>query len=192
MRGSRFDDAVHARDDRLRAKDACVAPIAAIHDDRVDLVDSFGGLAQRSGRQAEAIAHAAHAVDHRDLEAPPEPVMLQAIVGDHDVHSVLGKQTLRGGDPVGPRDDRAAGAAREQHGLVADLVAGRSSRRRRAANLARCRDNPRVTMPTRKLRAWSCAASQITNGVLPVPPTLTLPTTTTGTGSSTDFNRLRR
>ena len=49
--------------------------------------------------------------------------MLEAIVGDHDVHSVLGKQTLRGRDPVGPRDDRATRAASEQHGLVADLVA---------------------------------------------------------------------
>ena len=104
-------------------KTPAVAPIAAIHDDRVDLGDSVGGLAQRPGRQAEAIPHAAHAVDHRDLEAPPEPVMLEAIVGDHDVHSVLGKQTLRGGDAVGPRDHRATRAASEQHRLVADLVA---------------------------------------------------------------------
>ena len=51
-----------------------------------------------------------------------EPVMLQPVVGDHGVQTVLGEKTLRGGDAVGPRDHGAAGAAREQHRLVADLV----------------------------------------------------------------------
>ena len=58
------------------------------------------------------------------------------------------------------------------------VVTESPGRTRRTFKLARpC---PRDTRPTRWPRASSCLASQATTGVLPVPPTVRLPTTTTG------------
>ena len=168
-------------------------PVAAVDDDRVDFVHALDRLAQRSGRQAQAVAHAAHAVDDGDLEragragsaASRRPTARRR-------RGVCASSRRAAATRSGPATTGQARAAREQHGLVADfdrVVCRAATARGQSVALAAvaARHDAR-----RACRAASAAsASQITNGVLPVPPTLTLPTTITGTGSVDGFNASR-
>ena len=54
-----------------------------------------------------------------------------------------------------------------------------------AIDAARRPPYPRETMATRMPQAARCVESQATSGVLPVPPTVRLPTTITGTPTRT-------
>ena len=70
---------------------------------------AFRRFAQRAGRQQPAVAVAAAAVDHLDLDVARQAVMLQAVVADHDVAAGLG-QRLRGGGTVAIDAHLRAGA----------------------------------------------------------------------------------
>src|SRR5688500_8736338 len=99
-----------------------MAPSVAVDDDRIDLLQARRRLAQWPRRYTEAVAHAARAVDDGDLERAREPVMLQAVIRQHDVDALALEQRCYACDAVGPRDDGTARAPCEQHGLVADLA----------------------------------------------------------------------
>ena len=57
------------------------------------------------------------------------------------------------------------------------------SARTRQGNCGGVAPYPRLTTPTLRPRAWQWAIRLRIIGVLPVPPTVILPTTTTGTGA---------
>ena len=77
--------------------------------------------AQRSRRQAQAVADSDRAVDHRDGEVLDQGRVLQPVIHDDDAGAAAGAQ--RGAGWAVARDDRRKGAG-EQQGLVAD-VSGR-------------------------------------------------------------------
>ena len=111
---------IHARDDRVAPEYATMPPIAAVDDDRIHRLQPSGRLAQRTGRQTEAVAHAADAIHDRDLETPTKTVVLETVIGQHDVDPAGLEQRLSRRHAVRTGNHGATGAAREQHGLVAD------------------------------------------------------------------------
>ena len=143
---------------------------------------SRGGFTQRPGRQQPAVAEAARAVDHGDFEVALEAQVLQAIVADDDLGALLGRQ-LRGRNAVRTDDDDVHAALRVQQRLVTDhcrIVRQRHDPGRPAVRAAIAAQHDADSRP----RSLSCRASQAATGVLPVPPTVMLPTTTTGTSTA--------
>ena len=116
---------IDLRDDGLRAKHSGMTPIAAVDDDRVDFLQARHGLAQRPRRQAQPVAHAAHAVDDGDLERARRAGSAAGRRRTARRRRAHARAALRRSDAIRARDDGATRAAREQHGLVADLVADR-------------------------------------------------------------------
>jgi hypothetical protein len=136
-------------------------------------------FAQRSGGQQSRCRGRARRRS-RDLEIARQPVVLQAVVAQNDIAVGCARSSARAARRGRCRPHRAAAALRDQHRLVAApalvgsaapaAVAG-ASRRSRGSRCRACGPAP--------LRS---DASHSTSGVLPVPPTLMLPTTMTGTG----------
>ncbi len=92
--------------------------LAQVDHAEVAATSARGWLAQWPGRQHAAIAVAACAIDHLDLDVATEPVMLQAVIADHDVAPGL-RQRPRGGDAVAIHPHRDRQAPGDQHRLIA-------------------------------------------------------------------------
>src|SRR5262245_2628984 len=112
---------IDLRDDCVGAEHAGMAPTVSVDDNRIDLLQARWWLAKRPGRQTQAVAHSARAVDDGDLERAREPVMLQPVVRQYDVDALVLDQRLDASDSIGPGDDRTPRTSCEQHGLVADF-----------------------------------------------------------------------
>ena len=91
---------------------------AQIHHPEIAAIAALRRFAHRPGRQRPAIAVTAAAVDYLDLDISRQPVMLQAVVADHDVAAGV-DQRARRGHAVAIHPHRGAGATRDQHRLVA-------------------------------------------------------------------------
>ena len=90
--------------------------------DRVHRAQPRGRLAQRAGRQQEAVAEAT-CIDHGDLDVAREAIVLQAVIEDDDVDlRVRSAQRRDHCDAVGAHPHRAAAAAGEHDRLVANLA----------------------------------------------------------------------
>ena len=113
-----------------------------VHHYRVHLVEPRGRLAQRAGRQAPAVAEAAHAVYHDDLNVARERIVLQSVVADD--HLAVRFQQSDGVGPCSPDCDGYRHAPADHDSLVAHLlrtVNGLDSARRPArASIAAQRD----------------------------------------------------
>ena len=136
-------------------------------------------LAQWPGRQQPTIADAATAVDHDDLAIPRQTIVLQAVVRQDDLGAALYRAPRRR-HAIRTGDDDRAGALRQQHRFVADFLRRRVADSRRAAIRRSCRRSRAARCQRARLALAAESASQIVNGVLPVPPTVMLPITTTG------------
>ncbi len=134
--------------------------------------------AQRSGREAQAVADARLAVDDGDRQILGERRVLQAVVHDDDARAA------RDGEPRAGRAGRArrrsgrrarAGAARRRRRRA---VAGRVDQNRpgEAAAIAAGEEERALAQPRSASRAMASAV-----GVLPAPPAVKLPTQITGT-----------
>ena len=115
--------------------------------DRVDVVEARGRLAQRSGRQQQPVAESARRIDDRDLDVAREPVVLQAVVAQHDVaRRMRCEQAARRGDAVAAdphRDSRrrraAAARRRRRRGSSLDAHLARALLACRRGRGSRCR-----------------------------------------------------
>lgn len=108
--------------------------------------------------------------------------MLQTIVSDNDLYRMFRKQ---GPDGIAAhRGDRNRGAStlENQYRFIT-----RFSRRGFRRQQQRVMRRFTTISPRYHARAYTalcnCSTSQITTGVLPLPPAVRLPTTTTGTGA---------
>ncbi len=111
--------------------------------DRVDRREARRRLAQRSGRQQQAVAEAARRVDDRDLDVARERVVLQSVVGDDHVDVRVRREQRRAPRRRGRRRPRPARRSPR----------GSAARRRRRAR--RRRDRPRA----RRVAAAAVAAA---------------------------------
>src|SRR5207302_4779879 len=105
---------------RCHAHERCVLR-HAVHHDGIRCIQSGYGLAQRPRWQHTTVAESPHAIDHDDFAITRQAQVLQAVVGDHHVDSLL-DEGARPSDAIA-RDDRgAAGATLNKQRLVADFA----------------------------------------------------------------------
>ena len=145
-------------------------------------------LAQRPRRQQQAVAEAPLAVDHGDLDVARERVVLQAVVAHQHVDLRDARR--------GARAPRRHGRARCRPARASAARSAPARRRRAPAWPHRDRRAPRRGIVLARWHApvaarhhargeAACASAGSTiarvSGVLPVPPTVMLPTTMTGT-----------
>ena len=164
---------------------------ARVDDDRMHRSSSRARFAQRARRQQPAVAEAARGVDHRDFVVARQSRVLEPVVADDDVRALLGRETRRGHPVRADRPPCARHAARctsasspVTRGSSAASRPGRTAMR--SAVAPQDHADPRCRAPRADVRA------RRRRGVLPVPPTVRLPTTMTGTPTcSTRSSRMR-
>ena len=98
--------------------EAMPGPAAAVVDHQVDRGEPAGRLAQRSGRQAAAIAQAALAVDHGDLQVARQSIVLESVVAQQQVAAEPADRQFAVRHPVRAGDHRADAPPGEQERLV--------------------------------------------------------------------------
>ncbi|MNJ35048.1 hypothetical protein D3C77_297770 [compost metagenome] len=97
---------------------------AAVADDGIDPLEAGHGFAQRPHGEQAAIAEAPGPIHHHQFDVPGQGVVLQAVVGDDDVHlAALLKQTHRIG-ALGCHHHGAAAAPGDEHRLIPRLGRG--------------------------------------------------------------------
>lgn len=107
-----FSDQFHA---------IAAGPVSAVTDQQIDRREPPLRLAQRPRRQAATIAKSALAIEHQNLEVPPQRIVLQTVITDNDIAITLADEYRSSLAAVGAGSDGAATAARQQHCLVADF-----------------------------------------------------------------------
>ena len=97
---------------------------AAVADDGVHPLEAGRGLAQRPHGQQTAIAKAARPVHHHQFDVTGQGIVLQAVVGDDDVHLTALLQQPHSIGPSGGHRHGAAAAPCDEHGLIPGLGRG--------------------------------------------------------------------
>lgn len=72
------------------------------------------------GGQQETITHAPLAIDDRDLDVAAECIVLQTVVGNHDIGVGVCQQSLDGRRTIRSNTHRPPGTGGNHHRLVAD------------------------------------------------------------------------
>jgi hypothetical protein len=137
------------------------------------------GLAQRAGRQQQAVAQAAF-VEDDDFDIARSWRCCRPSSATMTSTSGCSACSCARRHAVAAHQHRHAAAAVDQQRFVADLVGRRAGTH--GAHTAARRPCPRDTTPGRPAGARAGPARWRSCGVLPAPPTIRLPTTSTGTG----------
>ena len=159
--------------------------VGAVHNDRVDRRRARDGARAAARRAAASRCRSRAPVDHRDLDVARQAIVLQAVVGEDHVAVGMAPRAARGPRRRG-RVPTATGkpARASSSGSSPDLAPDRRRARpargddRSASPPVAAADDARSPAALRQRRA-----SAATSGVLPLPPTVMLPTTMTGTGN---------
>lgn len=104
---------------RLQHHDAGLRPThirTSVDHQKVDMIKTFYRLAQRPGRQTTAIADTAIRIEHHDLCRTRQGKMLQPVITDDNVRTVLADGVIKRPTPTRINHHRNAGAATNQQG----------------------------------------------------------------------------
>jgi len=163
----------------------------ALDDHGIHLGQALRGFAQGPRRQAAAIAQATGAIDHGDLDVARQLQVLQAVVQQQHIGAKLHR--LPSGECALRMDDHLdlAQTALEQQRFVAHLGGAIFG-----ANTTRLALDPGAVAPAddggMPALGLEATGQPVREGVLPLPPTVTLPITMTGTGRRSEGLRPER
>jgi hypothetical protein len=92
----------------------------AIHNQEVSLRRSEDRLPQWTRREHAPVTKTPGAVDHHDLAITGQTQVLQAIIGNDDVNTVLDERA-RGCNAIAPHNRHTTRAPGYEHGFVANI-----------------------------------------------------------------------